>query len=190
MATISEQQSEKTLSSSCLYRGRIINVRQDRVKTPGGEIAFREVVEHPGAVAILAITADNEVILVRQYRQPAGKVLLEIPAGKLEPGEEPLQCARRELLEETGLEAGRWKEIFTFYPSPGFCDEIIYLFAAESLKTGFSTAGDPEENIIVERVPLAEAWAQVEEGEIVDGKTIIALQAAVAGAPGLGIPGE
>ncbi|MDZ4133232.1 MAG: NUDIX hydrolase, partial [Dethiobacteria bacterium] len=93
MTKISDQLKEELLSTSYLYRGRIINVRHDRVKIPGGKIAFREIVEHPGAVAILAFNEQGKVIMVRQHRQPAGDVLLEIPAGKLDPGEEPLECA-------------------------------------------------------------------------------------------------
>ena len=104
-----EKLKEETLSTSYLYRGYIVNVRQDRVRLPGGKTSFREVVEHPGAVAVLAIDENSCAVLVRQFRQPVGSILLEVPAGKLEPGEDPLTCARRELAEETGLrvQAGR-----------------------------------------------------------------------------------
>ncbi len=170
---------EETLSTSYLYRGRIINVRQDRVKISGGQIAFREIVEHPGAVAMLVLDEKKGIILVKQHRQPAGQILLEIPAGKLEPNEEPLECARRELLEETGLEGGKWRELFLFYPSPGFCDELIYIFEVTDLKESTAPTTDPEERISVVTVPLSEALEMIKSGQIKDGKTIIALQEAM-----------
>ena len=176
MLPISDHLKEKTLSTSYLYRGRIINVRQDCVKLNNNEKAFREVVEHPGAVAVLALNEQEEVILVRQHRQPTGQILLEIPAGKLEPDELPLECAQRELLEETGLVGERWKEILKFYPSPGFCDEIIYLFLAEILSCAVSPTTDPEENIAIVKMPLKKAASLIDNGELPDGKTIIALQ--------------
>ncbi len=176
MLTIYDYLKEKTVSTSYLYRGKIINVRQDRVKDAQGKEAFREVVEHPGAVAVLAVNQNNEAILVRQHRQPAEEVLLEIPAGKLEPNEEPLECARRELVEEAGLNAGSWQELACFYTSPGFCDEIIYLFLAERLVQGEAATIDPEENIREEAVALPEAVKMIADGRIKDGKTIIALQ--------------
>ena len=179
MTKISDHLKEKLLATSYLYRGRIINVRHDRVEIPGGKIVFREIVEHPGAVAILAFNDQGKVIMVRQHRQPAGDVLLEIPAGKLEPGEEPLQCARREMLEETGLCSDEWKELFSFYPSPGFCDETIILFQTGDLKSGIAPTCDPEENIAIVFVSLAEAWKMIQSGEIKDAKTIIALQYAL-----------
>lgn len=128
---------------------------------------------------MLALEKKEQVVLVRQYRQPAGEVLLEIPAGKLEPGEEPLACARRELLEETGLTGTKWNQLCTFYPSPGFCDELIYLFMVEQLSNAEATSSDPEENIEIVILPLEEAWQQVVRGGIKDGKTIIALQFAM-----------
>lgn len=167
------------LSSSHLYRGKIINVRMDRVRIYGGEEQMREVVEHPGAVAILAVNDKEEVILVRQHRRPAGETMLEIPAGKLEPGEDPLNCARRELLEETGLQGKEWTALFSYYPSPGFCNEIIYLFMAGNLSPASSPTHDPEEKITVTSWSLKEAFAMIGKGEIRDGKTIIALQYAM-----------
>jgi len=176
---ISDYLKEETISTSYLYRGRIINVRQDRVKTGDDETVFREIVEHPGAVAVLALNNNGEVIMVRQHRQPAGEIMLEIPAGKLEPNEEPLECARREMLEETGLIGLNWKELCVFYPSPGFCNEIIYLFQVEQLNKAVSPTSDPDENIAVEVIPLGEAWAMINSGRIKDAKTIIALQFAI-----------
>jgi ADP-ribose pyrophosphatase len=114
--------------------------------------------------------------MVRQHRRPAGDVLLEIPAGKLEPGEMPQECAQRELLEETGFQSHKWDALLSFYPSPGFCDEIIHLFLAEELTAAHSPTSDPEEKITIQPIPLEEAYKMIETGAIIDGKTIIALQ--------------
>ena len=168
---------EKLLSSSYLYRGKIINVRQDRVLTPNGkEPAFREIVEHPGAVAILVLDQQQRVLLVRQYRHATAGVLLEVPAGKLEPGEEPLRCAQRELAEETGCRGGSWRELTWFYSSPGFCDEKIHLFAAEGVIAGQPAPVDEDEVLEPLWITLSEAQRLVREGGINDAKTIIALQ--------------
>ncbi len=173
---IREHLEEVTIASNYIYRGRIINVRQDRVKVKGELEALREIVEHPGAVAILAVNEREEVILVKQHRQPFQELLLEIPAGKLEPGEIPLDCARRELLEETGFSAAKWKETGCFYPSPGFCDEKIYLFSVSELAAREFGTADPDENIEVMLIPIGEIAGLIDSGAIRDGKTIIALQ--------------
>lgn len=127
-------------------------------------------------MAILAINDQGEVILVKQHRQPFKEQLLEIPAGKLEPDEEPLACAKRELLEETGFVAASWSEWGCFYPSPGFCNEKIYLFLATALTFTESAGADPDENIEVTALALAEAGKMIDSGIIKDGKTMIALQ--------------
>ncbi len=176
---INEELREETLSTSYLYRGKIINVRQDRVKMAEGKTGFREIVEHPGAVAVLALDTEARVVLVKQHRQPVGEVLVEIPAGKLEVNEEPEECARRELLEETGFTGDRWRLLTCFYPSPGFCDEKIYIYRAEGLRPGKAETTDEEENIAVTTVALEKARQMVLKGEIQDGKTIIALQFAL-----------
>lgn len=138
-------------------------------------------VEHPGAAAVLALDdMRGEVVLVRQYRRPAGTVLLEVPAGKLDPGEEPLQCARRELREETGLAGEEWKQLTWFYPSPGFCDEKIYLFLARGLSRAAPAAQDEDEHVETVMLPPGKARRLIETGEITDAKTIIALQFAAA----------
>lgn len=167
---------DETLSSSILYRGRIVNVRHDLVRLHGGKIAFREVVEHPGAVAILALDDQSRVILVRQYRQPAAQVMLEIPAGKLEPGENPLDCAKRELNEETGLQSGSWQELGCFYLSPGFCNEKIHIFLARDLsEAALPIASDEDETVEVISMPLTNLLKLVERGELKDAKTVISL---------------
>lgn len=171
---------EETLSSSYLYRGRIVNVRQDRVSLPNGKTAFREVVEHPGAVAVLALDEQARAILVRQYRQAAGSVLLEIPAGKLDPGESATQCARRELAEETGLQGGSWRELGCFYLSPGYCNEKITLFRVTGLSEAPPTAGDEDEKIEVFRMPLADILDLIKNGEIKDAKTVLAVTLSAA----------
>lgn len=172
---------EKQLSSEYLYRGKIINLRRDLVLTPGGsEPASREIVEHPGAVAILALDRERRVALVRQYRHAAGAVLLEVPAGKLEPGEEPLHCARRELVEETGCRGGEWSRLIWFYSSPGFCDEKIHLFLARGVLPGEPVPADDDEVLEPFWIDLEGALRLLREGRIVDAKTAIALQYAAA----------
>ena len=139
-----------------------------------GRKADRELVIHPGAVAILPILEDGRILLVRQYRHAVGGELLEIPAGKLDvEGESPLECAIRELREETGYEAGEWKELFTFYTSPGFSDERIVLFRASSLRKIGTPA--PGEITGLEPVEAGSVRRSIESGKIVDGKTILAL---------------
>ncbi|MHB8176403.1 MAG: NUDIX domain-containing protein, partial [Thermoleophilia bacterium] len=130
----------RVLSTSQIYDGRIINLRLDEVELPDGRHAQREVVEHPGACVIVPVDQQGRVYLVRQYRDAAAEELLELPAGKLEPGEEPLACARRECLEELGLEAGSWTHLASFYSSPGFCDELLHCFLARELRQGVSDA--------------------------------------------------
>ncbi len=163
----------KVRSSRYPYRGRIINVRLDEVELTNGP-AVREVVEHPGAVAVLALDGKENVILVRQYRHPVGGELLEVPAGKLEPGEEPLHCARRELAEETGLSGTSWRSLARCYASPGFCTEVLYFFAVRDLVPAPGIP-DEDEELQVVRIPLPEARRMALAGEIADAKTLIAL---------------
>jgi ADP-ribose pyrophosphatase len=149
------------------YRGRLIGVT---VETWGGY--EREIVEHPGAVAIVAVDAEGVVTLVRQLREPARKRLVELPAGTREPGEEPLETARRELREECGLTGGAWRELAAFWTTPGFCRERMHLFAAEGVVAG---EADPEEDEDVELVrwPLGELESRL--AEIEDAKTLAGL---------------
>ncbi|APC08714.1 NUDIX domain-containing protein [Neomoorella thermoacetica] len=169
--------TETRIASERIYEGRILNLRRDRVRLPDGHEASREVVEHPGAVAIIALDNDKNIYLVRQYRYPIERVTLEIPAGKLDSGEEPLTCAQRELAEEVGLAAAEWKPLLTFYSTPGFSNEIMHLFLATGLRSHREKADDDEFLEIV-RVPLAEAAAMALGGAIQDAKSIAGIMAA------------
>jgi len=159
------------------YQGRWISVRLDEVALPGGRRAVYEVVEHPGAVAIVALTADRHLLLVRQFRQPVGTELLEVPAGTLEPGETPQACARRELAEEVGRAAARWERLISFYPSPGVLSEELHVFLAEDLRDE-PAAREEDEDLEVLSLPLEEAYRRIGAGEIRDAKSIIGITVA------------
>jgi ADP-ribose pyrophosphatase len=165
---------EKTVDTRRVFDGRMIKLRVDTVALPNGSTATREVIEHPGAVAVIAQTGRGELIMVRQYRHATGEILLEIPAGKRDQGESPLDCARRELEEETGYQARRWQSLFSFFTSPGFSDELLYLMMASDLEPGTAHTDD-EEFIEVATVPVDEALQMVYRGEIRDSKTIIGI---------------
>ena len=161
---------EKTVSSEYKFKGRIINLRYDRVELPDGHVSSREVVEHGGGVGIVALTDDGEVLLVKQYRHPYAEVVTEIPAGKLEKGEDPLVCGKRELKEETGATAENWRSLGRVYPSPGYCSEIIYVYLATGLDFG---EAQPDEDEFLEplKLPLEKAVEAVLGGELPDAKT-------------------
>lgn len=169
-----EHLKEKTLEGEKVFTGKIINVRQDKVLLPNGETSIREVVEHPGASAIVPITDHGEVVLVRQWRYSIDRVSIEIPAGKLDSDEEPLECAKRELQEETGFKAESWEPLVNFFNSPGFCDEALYIFLARKLTV---TKASPESDEFVEPlvIPVKAALEMIDSGEIVDAKTIIGI---------------
>ena len=162
---------EKTLSSEKIFDGRIIHVHRDTIRLPDGGEATREVVDHPGGVCILALDDENRALLVSQFRYPYGKVLREVPAGKLEYGEDPTKAAIRELKEETGAVAGDFRSLGELYPSPGYCGEIIRMYLARDLTFG-ETHLDEDEFLDLERVPFDELVEQVLSGEIKDAKTI------------------
>jgi ADP-ribose pyrophosphatase len=166
--------TEKILNSEYLYRGRVIKVRLDQVRLSNQHVVAREIVEHRGAVAIVALDAEQNLLLVRQYRPGAQREMLEIPAGTLEEGEDVALCAVRELKEETGYSAGQWESLGYFFSSPGFCTEKMYLFLARQLTLGTATPED-DELISVVQMPLTLALQAIEQGEIVDAKTIIGL---------------
>ena len=161
-----------------VYHGRIISVDLDEVRFPDGSTGTLEMIRHPGASAVVPVLGepgdDPEVLLIRQYRYAADQFLYEIPAGRLDPGESPADCARRELQEETGYSAGRVEHVFTMYTTPGFTDEKIHLFVATGLVAG---QAHREADEFMELVPtrLSRALSMVEQGEIQDAKTALAL---------------
>ncbi|UEX89125.1 NUDIX hydrolase [Staphylococcus ratti] len=166
---------ETTLSKETIYKGKIIEVEKHLVELPNQQTSYREVVKHNGAVAVCALTPDNKVILVKQYRKAMDKVLLEIPAGKLEPGENRKSAAKRELEEESGYIADDLKLIGEVYGSPGFCDELISIYFTDSLKEGQMHLDDDEfvENVLYS---LEEVEKAVSHAQINDAKTLIAFQ--------------
>lgn len=170
---------EKTLSQKNIYNGRIIHVHVDQVLLPNGETSSREVVEHPGGVCIAAFTEDNELLFVRQFRYPFAKVILELPAGKLNEGEDPLACGKRELQEETGAVGTDFIFLGESYPSPGYCAESIYLYATR-IDHFEKQCLDDNEFLDVLRIPLAEAVHMCLLNEISDAKTQLAILKAAA----------
>lgn len=161
---------EKTLEKNYVYEGKIINVRRDKAALPTGKPCIREVVEHHGGVCVAAINDKNELLFVRQFRYPYMEVVLELPAGKLEKDENPFEAGKRELEEETGHVAEKFADLGKFYPTPGYCGEIIYLYAAWQLRETDMNLDD-DEYLEVERIPLDKAVDMVLSGEICDGKT-------------------
>lgn len=165
---------ETVLEEEVLYDGRIIRLEKWQVRLPNGRTALREVVRHPGAVGILAAPDANHIILVEQYRAPTGEILLEIPAGKLDAQEHPVDCAYRELREETGYVAGRMEHMFEFFTSPGFADEKINLFYATDLTPG-PEQPDDDEFVRMRPWEREELESAVARGQVRDAKTLVAL---------------
>lgn len=166
---------EKELERNYIYNGRIINLRCDTALLPNNEKCKREIVEHMGGVAVIAISKQKDIFLVRQFRYPYKSVISEIPAGKRNSADEdPLLCGQRELKEETGITAKNYFSLGTVYPTPGYCEEIIHLFATTDLTFGESNPDD-DEFLNVEKVPLDLAVKRVISGEIKDAKTQIAV---------------
>lgn len=163
--------TEKIIGSKRLYEGAIINLELMDVTLPNGKAGKREIVRHPGGVGIAALDDENNIYLVRQYRAPYDKIIFEIPAGKLDKGEEPLNAAKRELSEETGLTAKEIKYVGDFYPSVGFCDEVLRMFIATGLSEG-EVHPDADEFVNTVKMPFDEAVELVLNGTIKDGKTI------------------
>lgn len=168
---------EKTMKSDKLYEGKLFNLRVDTVELPDKKYSKREIIEHPGAVSILAITEDDSIILVRQYRKAVERALLELPAGKIELNEEPVQTAKRELKEETGFTAEKVEYLLEFYTSPGFTNEKVYIFLATELTEG-ETEFDDGEFIETEKIHINDLMKMIYRGEIIDSKTIIGIQLA------------
>ncbi|MDE2880912.1 MAG: NUDIX hydrolase [Acidobacteriota bacterium] len=171
--------SAQLIDRSVPFSGRLLRVELDRAKEPAGPDKYgpevrREVVRHPGAVAIVAVTPERRLVMVRQYRYAAGRFLLEIPAGTLEPGEHPEDTARRELREETGYSARTLRPLGSFFSAPGFCDEVIHLFRAEGLTPGEQDTDFGEDIDLVE-IPVAEGRRRLAAGGFEDAKTLAGL---------------
>ncbi len=162
--------NEKTLKSKYIYKGKIVNLRVDDAQLPNGKDCIREVVEHPRGATVAALTKDNELVFVNQFRYPYSEVVLELPAGKIEDGEEPLAGIKRELKEETGSVAEKYIDLGKYYPSPGFCDEVIYLYGAMGISFEEQNL-DEDEFLNVVKIPMNKAVEMVINNEIVDGKT-------------------
>ena len=167
---------EKTLDSKRIYEGRIINLRVDKVTVVSGT-STREIVEHNGGSVIAAVTNDNKIIMVKQFRKPMESPILEVPAGKLDGDEDPADAALRELSEETGYTAGKLEKLTEFYPSVGYTTEVLHIYLATDLKPG---ACHPDENEVLEvmEMDLEEVYRMVMDGRIHDGKTIAAVMMA------------
>lgn len=162
--------TEKTLSQKYIFQGKILKMRLDEALLPNGTTAAREVIEHPGGVCVAALTADDRLLFVRQFRYPYGEIIPELPAGKRDPGEDPLTTGKRELKEETGYTAKNYIPLGRVYPSPGYFNEVIYLYLATDLTAG-KVAPDEDEFLEVEKIPLATAVKMVMADEITDAKT-------------------
>jgi ADP-ribose pyrophosphatase len=167
----------RTISSKTVYQGNVFWVTRDEVAEPGGVRATRDVIRHNGSVVILAVDTESNpkdpgVLLIRQYRHAAGKLLLELPAGRIEPGEKLLAAGKRELMEETGYRAKRWSKHATYYASPGFLTETMTILLAEGLTLG-EAAPEEDEKIEVHMTPLSDVLRLIHAGKIEDGKTLI-----------------
>ena len=163
---------ERKIDGELVYEGNILDLEVDRVLLPSGGEATREVVRHRGAVVVLPLHEDRRVEFVRQYRYPTDEVLLELPAGKLDPGEKPVECAGRELAEETGWKPVEIHELGLFFTTPGFTDEVLHAFIATPLEPAPDIAQDPDEAIDNVTMTVEEALAACRDGLIRDGKTI------------------
>ena len=165
---------ERMLDSDILYEGKILTLKKDRVELEDGTISAREVVVHNGGVAVAALDDEDNMLFVRQFRYPYGEEVLEIPAGKRELSEPPLECGKRELEEETGFCARHFEELAVLYPTPGYCSEIIHVFYAKDLFPAHQHL-DEGEFLSVEKIPFSEALQMVMDGKIPDAKTQLAI---------------
>jgi len=164
---------EETISSELIQKGKSFSFYHDKVRLPNGRETDRNIVKHPGAVGIIAVDED-EIVLIKQYRYATGKYLLEIPAGTLEEGEDPYQCAVRELQEETGYAASAWNRLFQCYMVPGYSDEILYFYLAEGL-TKLDANPEDDEDISVQKFGINEVLGMIENNEIEDAKTMLSV---------------
>ena len=170
---------ETKIKSDTVYQGKMVNLRVDQVRLQSGRTSSREVVEHPGSVGIIPIDKDGNVILIRQFRYAVGELLWEIPAGKLDPGENPEDCAIRELEEETSYLAGRLEKVTSFYTSPGFSSEMLHLFIGTDLLPGRGQPDD-DENIETYRLSREAIETMMKDGEIRDAKTLLGLATVIS----------
>lgn len=166
---------ETCINSEQVWRGKLLDVRRDRVRLPDGQEGVREYITHPGAVVMIPVLDDGRLIFERQYRYPVGQVMLEFPAGKIDTDEETLDTAKRELREETGYVAASWRHLGTMHPTIGYADERIEIYLAEELTALASNALDDGEFLEVVYLTLEEALAEVRAGRLTDGKTLSAL---------------
>lgn len=164
----------RVVESEDIYRGRVFTLAREAVAYPDGRQAVVEFLRHGGAVTILPVDEDGNIWFVRQFRHPTGGMLLELPAGTLEPGEEPLACAQREIREEIGMAAQEWEKIGEFYLAPGYSSEYMYAYLGRGLRPG-ALEQDEGEFIRVEKYPLARVYQMMAEGEIRDAKTLAVL---------------
>jgi ADP-ribose pyrophosphatase len=164
----------RIVSSEQVYQGRAVSLRRELVELPSGKKFYREVVDHPGASAIVPVTPDGKIIFVKQYRHPIGEYILEVPAGTLKPGEDPEVCARRELEEETGYVADELIHLLTICPCPGYSSERLYIYLARGLRRG-SQSLEIDEDLSVVKLSLDEALEAIKRNEIRDAKTIAAI---------------
>lgn len=174
MAKDDNLKEENVVSTKVIYRGKVINLRLDEIVTKNGTKYVREIVEHPGAVAILAFLDDNTILMVKQYRRAVNKILLELPAGTLKINESPEECAIRELEEETGYKAHKIEKLGAFYLAPGYSSEKLYVFIAKELEKSEQNL-EIDEEINVEKVSIKELLSMIDKGEIEDAKTIASI---------------
>lgn len=167
-------QREETVSSERIYRGRVVGLRVDTVRLPDGRTGRREIVEHGEAVVVVPLDREDRVVMVRQYRKPIERVLLELPAGGVDPGESPLEAAQREMQEETGYLPGKLESLGGFYVAPGYCQEYLHLFLATELAPSRKPA-DEDEDIDVVPVPWTDVPRLLDSGEVCDAKSVAGL---------------
>ena len=178
-ASSKRSKAPRLISSKLAYKGLVFNVYSDKIKEPNGYIHQKDVIRHSGSVVILAIDEsidpkDPIVILERQYRHAVGQLLLELPAGRIEPNESPLAAAKREMIEETGFRARKWKLLTKYFASPGFLGEFMQIYLARGISEGIAEP-EADEQIEILRIKFSEAMALVHAGKIHDGKTLIGL---------------
>lgn len=164
---------EVLISSNCIYTGRLLTLREDTIQLPSGLIAKREIVEHHHAVVVLPVTDHGEIVLVQQFRRAAERVMLEVPAGLINPGESPLAAAHRELGEETGYHAAKMTPLFAGFPTPGFCTEYMHFFLATGLTMGHANP-DEDEIVATLHMSISEIKEAIQNHGIVDVKTVAA----------------